>query len=122
MAFQKVSLSKTFHKYTQTEPGTVLVNEGVYLGTEEGKYGIEHLFKSPNGGIIVLNKAGGLCKKLEKFASIGQKVSVTFQGKKLIPSGRFAGKECYDFDVSVDDSFTPTATTTVASTDGDITL
>lgn len=89
-------------KYTECEPGQVLA-QGNYLGTREGKFGIQHLFREESGMVVVLNKAGQLDKNLEENVQLGDFVQVTFKGKSKITKGDWKGAQANNFIVQVDD-------------------
>jgi hypothetical protein len=119
MAFVKVGGARKYYKYSEMNEGDTPVTNCVYLGEEEGKYGIQHLFRDDEGTVHVLNSAGHLNHQLEEYVSVGQRCNVTYLGKDKLTKGKFAGKEYHKFSVEADDSFvaSPAATTATSPTD-----
>jgi len=104
MAFQKVGGSRKYFKYSECTPGQKLIENGLYVGAEEGKYGVQHIFNLPSKETAVLNSAGKLNYQLENFATPGKtRCNVTYAGKSKITKGAMAGKDFHDFDTEVDD-------------------
>lgn len=103
MAFKTVGGQRVYHKYSEKNPGDILINNGKYLGTEEGKYGIVHLF-DVDGVTECLNSAGLLNYTLERHVVPGMRVNITYGGKEVLTKGAMAGKESHQFTVEVDDT------------------
>lgn len=104
MAFKKVGGGRKYFKYAECQAGQVLVAKGKYLGAEQGKFGIQHVFQDLNGdGEIVLNSSGHLNYLLDKYAVIGTICMVEYTGKVELEKGKFAGKECHNFELYTDD-------------------
>jgi hypothetical protein len=102
MAFTRVSGKMKYYKYSECTPGQVLVENGVYLGSEEGKFGIQHLFREEDGSKVCLNSAGHLNYLIDESAVPGMKCRVTYAEKVLLDSGSFKGKEAHNFDLDID--------------------
>lgn len=122
MAFVKVGGARKYYKYSEMNEGDAIVTNAVYLGEEEGKFGIQHLFRDDDSTVHVLNSAGHLNHQLEEYVSIGQRANVTYGGKEKLTKGKFAGKEFHKFSVEADDSFVTAATATVTTSPTDISL
>jgi hypothetical protein len=107
MAFKKVSGARRYYKYNECKPGQKLVDAGVYVGPEEGKFGTQHVFKQQNGEIVVLNSAGQLNWQLDNYATPGATLcNVFYAGKNMLTKGAFKGKEAHNFELEVDDEYT----------------
>lgn len=104
MAYQKVATQRKYFKYAECQKGQKLVDEGVYLGTEEGKFGIQHIFRQKDGETVVLNKSGHLDYLLAENATKGTKCNVIYDGKIVLTKGPFKGKEANNFELEVDDA------------------
>lgn len=101
MGFKKVSNSVRYVKYKECEEGQVIA-EGVYLGTRQGQYGIQHSIKEADG-IVVLNSSGQLNYLLKTHAPKGTPVRVTYAGMQTLETGRFKDKEAHNFELEVDE-------------------
>lgn len=103
MAFKKVGEGNyKYVKYTEAEPGQVLA-EGVYAGSKQGTYGIQHHFRKGDE-ITVLNSSGHLNYMLENYVTKGDTVRVKYKGTEQVTKGKFKGKDMHQFEVLVDDS------------------
>lgn len=109
MAYKTVSGGeRKYFKYSECNKGDVLVDGGTYLGTEQGKFGIVHLFDVA-GETYVLNSAGQLNYHLDKIAT-GTKCRIVYDGKTKLTKGTMAGKDANQFIVQVDDGLATTPT------------
>jgi len=88
-------------KYSEQNKGDVLV-EGVYQGSQEGKYGIQHYFDDKNGQRVVLNSSGQLNYLVDSYLAEGQSCKVVYQGKVKLDKGAMKGKEAHQFDLYKD--------------------
>lgn len=126
MAFKKIAGVRKYYKYKDCTPGQRLVDDGEYTGSEEGKFGIQHLFTQRNGEVVCLNSAGHLNYLLKEHVKVGQRVHIDYADRKVLAKGTFAGKEAHTFDLSVDDApvaqTAESAAAAVPSADGDISL
>lgn len=102
MAFKKVGGARVYYKYSELTDGDVLIPGGVYLGSEEGKFGAVHLFQVGDE-THCLNSAGQLNYLVDKFIAPGSACNITYRGKELLTKGPMAGKESHRFEVEVDD-------------------
>lgn len=102
MAFQKVSAKVVYHKYAECKPGQKLVDEGVYKGPIEGKFGIEHKFIQTNGETVILNSSGHLNWLMENKAMVGSMCNVYYKEKTKLTKGKFAGKDSHNFELEID--------------------
>ncbi len=102
MAFKEVGGSRHYFKYNECAQGQVLVESGVYVGEEDGTYGIQHVFDVDGGSQIVLNSSGQLNYQLQKSKAIGKTCRVVYEGKKLLDKGKGAGKEAHQFKLLID--------------------
>lgn len=101
MAFKEISAGGTrYPKYNECEVGELIV-EGKYIGTVEGKYGVEHKFEDDDG-TVVLGSAGHLNYLMEQVKD-GDLVQVKYAGSEVLKKGAFAGKSAHRFSVAVDD-------------------
>ena len=109
MAFTTVSTNTKYVKYTACKKGDVILDEGSYLGTSEGKFGLLHNFAHTDGSRTVLNKAGQLDYLLRTHAQVGTMCRVTFDGTVKLTKGLMAGKDANQFILATDKgAFTPT--------------
>lgn len=97
---EKVQLggAKKFIKYSECEKGDVLIEQGRFLGSYEGNYGVCWEFES-NDEITVLNSAGQLNYVLENHAKEGDILDVIYEGKTEVPKGPMKGKMAHQFKV-----------------------
>jgi len=104
MAFKKVAATRKYYKYSECEKGQMLIDNGLYVGEEQGKYGIQHIFKQQDGQVVVLNSAGQLNWQLENHATPGKtRCNVFYAGKITLEKGAMAGKESHQFELETDD-------------------
>lgn len=103
MAFRKVAGSRKYFKYNECTVGQKLVDNGEFLGSEDGKYGIQHLFDE-DGTTVVLNSSGHLNWLLKNHVKTGQRVNVEYSGKVRLTKGAMVGKDAHTFDLEVDDT------------------
>jgi len=114
MAFQRVSIQRTYFKYPECKKGDILVNAGIFIKTEDGKFGPQHIFREKvSGKEVCLNSSGHLNYQLEEHVTPGDLCNVIYDGKVLLTKGTFAGKEAHNFIVEVD----PAAKTVVPKAD-----
>lgn len=105
MAFQKVAGARKYFKYAECEQGQRLVVEGLYVGPEQGKYGVQHVFKQKDKEVVVLNSSGHLNWLLENYASAGTSLcNVIYDGKTVLDKGPMKGKEAHRFELEIDDT------------------
>lgn len=105
MGFQKVAGARKYFKYRECEKGQKLIHEGLYVGPEEGKFGIQHVFRLRGGSkdTVVLNSAGHLNWLLENYATPGKTFcNVFYDGKNLLERGAMKGKEAHRFELEVE--------------------
>lgn len=126
MAFKKVGGQRNYVKYSECNKGDRLVDSGVYVGSEEGKFGIQHLFKIKKGAeVTCLNSAGHLNYLLEEHCEPGDLVNIDYGGKELLTKGAMKGKEAHRFSLEIDDqkhSEAVKASPKLTLTDDDISL
>jgi hypothetical protein len=105
MAFKKVAGRRVYYKFKDCTPGQVLVNGGRYIGPEQGKYGIQHIFLEDDGTkTVVLNSSGHLNWLLENYATSGKSLcNVIYSERVLLTKGAMAGKEAHNFELEIDD-------------------
>lgn len=91
-----------YHKYSDTAPGTKLVDMGEYVGTTQGKFGDQYNFiELKTGQQVVLNKSGGLAWRIEQGHIFeGGVFDVTFDGKEKLTKGKFEGKDANRFKIA----------------------
>jgi hypothetical protein len=102
MAFKKVGGSRVYYKYSELTDGDTLIEGGTYLGSEEGKYGIVHLFQV-DSETHCLNSAGQLNYLIDKYVAPGARCRITYCGKEVLTKGPMSGKESHRFGLEVDD-------------------
>lgn len=118
MAYKKITGKRIYYKLKETNPGTVLFEDGIFESVEpvpEGSKfdGNNYLFRLPNDEIAVLNGSGTIIRvfgdrdettgKLSGGkVTVGQKVRVTYLGKNKLTTGERKGMDFHDFDVEVD--------------------
>jgi len=125
MAFVKVSGARKYFKYSECEKGQKLVDQGTFIGSEEGKFGVQHLFKGKDGSTTVLNSAGHLNWLLDEHVNTNDLVNVYYEGKEMLLKGPMKGKEAHRFELEVDDgprSNVDNTPVTLASATDDISL
>lgn len=72
--------------------------QGTYEGSEEGKFGLNHKFKSNDGTLYVVNGFGSLNSQVQKITE-GDECILVYQGKKRIAEGPMKGKEAHSVDL-----------------------
>ena len=91
----------TYPKYASTAAGTVLVNDGVYLGAVESRFGgYGYPFRMTDGTRVHLNGAGQLAMRMEGIEA-GTHCHIVYCGTETLKKGAFKGKDCHQFQVSV---------------------
>jgi len=99
---KKVGGVPTYVKYADHKAGDILVDQAQFLGSYEGKFGIQHKFKTDKGE-VVLNSSGQLNYLVETYLSLGDVATVVYNGKNKIAKGPMAGKEAHAFELLVAD-------------------
>lgn len=95
------AFNTSYPKYASTPKGTVLINDGVYLGAVESRFGgYGYPFRMTDGSHIHLNGAGQLAMCMEKVLP-GTHCHIVYCGTEVLEKGKFVGKECHQFQVSV---------------------
>ena len=82
---------------------TGVLFEGTFQGTVPNPRdpdSEDYKFEAEDGGLIILNSAGNLSYRM-KSVSVGQYCQVTYEGKKPIQKGKYAGTGAHSFDVLV---------------------
>ena len=91
----------TYPKYALTPAGTVLVEDGVYLGAVESRFGgYGYPFRMKNGARVHLNSAGQLALRMEGIEA-GTHCHIVYCGTEVLKKGAYKGEECHQFQVSV---------------------
>ena len=103
MAFREIGGQKTYHKFNETKPGTVLV-EGIFRREFQGRFGIQYEYEQDSGEIVVLSASGQLRYKMD-FIREGDRVKITYKGKEVLESGTYKGSTAHQFEVLRDDDF-----------------
>jgi len=103
MAFREIGGQKTYHKFNETKPGTVLV-EGIFRREFQGRFGTQYEYEQESGEIVVLSASGQLRYKME-FIREGDRVKITYKGKEVLESGTYKGSTAHQFEVLRDDDF-----------------
>lgn len=98
--YTTVSGGRKYFKYSECTKGDVLVDGGTFIGSEEGKYGIQHLF-DVGGETVCLNSAAQLNQCIDTKVKAGDKVRIVYDGKITLAKGPMAGKDCNQFVVQV---------------------
>lgn len=87
-----------YFKYPELNKGDVLIEEGIYLETKEGKFGPQHYFEEvKNGERKVLNSAGQLNYLVDSYLREGTKCKVVYDGKITLDKGAMKGKQSHQF-------------------------
>lgn len=97
--FQPVFKPRKYWKYGDCEPGTVLA-EGVYKGSREGDFGIQHLVDNGKEE-VVLNSAQHLNWLIGRHVKQGDLIRVIYAGNEVLSKGRMKGKKCHQFEVLI---------------------
>lgn len=103
MAFKKVETNYRYLKYADCEEGDI-VAEGIYTGSREGQYGIQHYVREQDGVSVVLNSAGHL-NYLLKEAGVkkGNLIQVTYAGTEKLEKGKYKNKDVHKFELAIDE-------------------
>jgi hypothetical protein len=102
MGFKKVAGARKYFKYVECEKGQKLVDSGLYVGPEEGRFGVNHIFRQNDGQVISLNSSGHLNWLLENHTTVGESVcNVIYDGKEVLQKGMMKGKEAHRFELEI---------------------
>lgn len=99
MGYKKVSGKIKFWKLTETEVGEVLVNDGIYIGEEAGKFGPQYRFREPDQFVVLSGRQLGWL--LDNYASPGDKCRVIYGGQEILTKGNFKGKPVHQFELEL---------------------
>jgi hypothetical protein len=102
MAFKKKNVALKYLKFKECNPGDVIA-EGVYERQGESNYGINHHFRTDENYIQVLNSSAYLNSLLNEYAVFGDYCRVTYEGMKVLETGRMKGREAHQFSLEIDD-------------------
>lgn len=91
------SSSRTYFNVQQIPNGVVV---GEYLGSYQGKFGINHEIYSRELGKIVINGCGTLNKAMEKVHE-NELIQIKYNGLNKISRGQYAGRDFHDVTVLV---------------------
>ena len=95
----------TYFKFKELTKGDILINEGTYQGTKEGRFGPQHFFEEvEDGERKCLNSSGQLNYLVEEHLVVGKKCKIAYAGKILLEKGAMAGKEAHQFDLYTDNT------------------
>lgn len=97
----KVAGERFYVKYKDCQKGDELAR-GNYIGTEQGKFGIQHLFDLGDGKTKVLNSSGHLNWLMEEHVSPGDFVQVMYGGMEKLTKGPMKDKDAHRFELFVD--------------------
>jgi hypothetical protein len=97
---REIGGQKRYYKYNECEKGQVLVNNGRFIRSFQGKFGIQWEYMDDDGIVTVLNSAGQLNWKMETYVQPGDQVKVVYDGMSLLTKGPMAGKDAHGFKVS----------------------
>lgn len=109
MAFKQVAGARTYYKYAECTDGQKLVDDGEFVGTEEGKFGVQHIFRQRDSKVVCLNSAGHLNWLVDNHVKPGSRCNVYYAGKTTLTKGAMAGKEAHNFSLEIDDEAAVTA-------------
>lgn len=104
MAFKKVEAGNNkYIKYADCEVDDVIA-EGIYTGSREGQYGIQHYVRQDDGTTVVLNSAGHL-NFLLKDGNVrkGDLIQVTYCGTEKLEKGKYKNKDVHKFELAIDE-------------------
>lgn len=101
MGYKKVSGRIKFWKLNETSPGEVLVNDGIYIGEEAGKFGPQYRFREPDQFVVLSGRQLGWL--LDNYASPGDKCRVIYAGQEILTKGTFKGKPVHQFELELAD-------------------
>lgn len=105
MAFKRIAATHKYYKLADCKKGDPLVSEGEYIGTEDGKFGPQHIWKQKNGDTVCLS-GGQLDYMVEKSRfGIGDLCNVIYDGTTMLTKGTFKGKEAHNFIVEIDEDY-----------------
>lgn len=112
-----------YWKLSETEPGTMLVEKGEYLGEIMGKFGAQHRFRQVDDGQEVVVGGGSLNWRVEQgHINKGEVFNIIFEGKEKLEKGPYKGKESNNFKIEKfsgkeleEIGFEPTATVAAAT-------
>ena len=91
-----------YFKFAELNKGDVLIEEGVYLETKEGRFGPQHYFEDADGERKVLNSSGQLNYLIDSYLTEGDKCKIQYQGKIELTKGAMKGKSAHQFDLFKD--------------------
>jgi hypothetical protein len=97
---REIGGQKRYYKYNECKKGDVLVNNGRFIRSFQGKFGIQWEYMDDDGIVTVLNSAGQLNWKMETYVQPGDQVKVVYDGMSLLTKGPMAGKDAHGFKVS----------------------
>ena len=128
--FGKITGKVNYFKYNECTPNQRLVTNGKYMGAiVENKFNADrpgHKFFLEDGGTTCLKAAGHLDYLLEANVSIGDRVSVNYEGSEVLSGGTFKGKPAHKFsleDLQPGDKSAPVVAAPVGpASEDDITL
>jgi len=103
---------------SKSNPGDVMVDGQIFVGTEKGQFGLNHVFANDDGSEIVLNGNAYIDWLINKYLKTGMKAKIVYKGKIKL-TGKKAGKETHDFDLFVADSTEAVQAPKPAHTDAD---
>ena len=76
---------------------TGVIVEGEYLGTQKSQFDNEDfLLLRDDGSQVLINHTGGLAKQMGQV-NIGDYLRISYEGKKIMTSGKFKGKSAHQF-------------------------
>lgn len=101
MAWNEIGGAREYVKYAECKTGDVIA-EGWYQGPKDGKFGIVHHYKKKDGKLVCLNSSGHL-NWIMGQVPVGSYVQVIYEGKDVLGSGKFKGKEAHRFKCYVQD-------------------
>ena len=101
MAYKEVGGQKTYWKFKDVEPDTVMI-EGVYHREIQSRYGPQFEFENDDGSIHVLPAAGQLKYKMD-FIREGDRVKIIYKGEEILQTGAMKGRPAHQFLVLKDD-------------------
>lgn len=100
--FKKVAGARKYYKYAECSKGQKLIAAGLYVGPEEGKFGINHIFRQDDGQVVSLNSSGHLNWLMESHTTPGKTIcNVYYDGKEVLQKGAMKGKEAHRFELEV---------------------
>jgi hypothetical protein len=99
LTFKPLRPQRTYLPYKNMKKGDLIIDGLKYVGTSESKFGTNYDFEDMDGNLKTLNNSGALEYAL-KEVPVGTYLQIIYDGKKLLETGDYEGKECHTFKIN----------------------